>query len=355
MIQATVASRAASATVTVQSPVSPVAAVAVTLDSTSLAIGHSAKASATAKDSAGNLITGLTITWASVSPTVATVSSSGMVTAVTAGSAIIQGTVSGKAGSASLTVTLLAPSGGAWPNEPVGNTLILDEPFTQVPPAGADTAQSPWDDVLNPNGYLTRLDDATAPLSAPSVWKVLYPTGYTGGGAPAGWDKVWGATPHKELYVGFRLKLSSPFQTHSSGVNKLFFLGNTTSAGTAVDFQFFNPTAISSDPYRIDFVTEMAADNNRYPPNIVNTFTLGVWHTLEFYIQYSTNATSADGVVKWWVDGVLNGSYSNKNFDADTGFRSITVSPTYGGVGDTKTEDDYYQINHMRVSNRPLT
>jgi len=104
MIQATVSSRAASATLTVRSPISPVAMVAVTLDSTSLTIGDSAKASASAKDSAGNLISGLTITWGSASPTVATVSSTGMVTAVTPGSATIEGTVSGKTGSVSLSV-----------------------------------------------------------------------------------------------------------------------------------------------------------------------------------------------------------------------------------------------------------
>jgi len=103
-IQATVSSRAASATVTVKSPISSVAVVAVTLDSTSLAIGDSAKASASAKDSAGNSLTGLPITWASNSPTVATVSSIGTVTAVGPGSATIQGTVSGKAGTASLSV-----------------------------------------------------------------------------------------------------------------------------------------------------------------------------------------------------------------------------------------------------------
>ena len=104
MIQATVASRAGSAALTVHSTISPVAIVSVALDSTSLTIGHSATASAFAKDSAGNLITGLPITWASESPAVATVSSTGTVTAITAGSATIQATVSGKAGSASLTV-----------------------------------------------------------------------------------------------------------------------------------------------------------------------------------------------------------------------------------------------------------
>ncbi|MDQ6770302.1 MAG: Ig-like domain-containing protein [Gemmatimonadota bacterium] len=104
MIQATVASRAASTIVTVKSPVSAVAVVAVALDSSSLAIGHSANASATAKDSAGNLITGQKVTWASASPTVATVSSTGTVTAVTAGSATIEAMVAGKSGSASLNV-----------------------------------------------------------------------------------------------------------------------------------------------------------------------------------------------------------------------------------------------------------
>ena len=104
IIQATVANRAASATLTVKSLVPPVAVVAVALDSTSLAIGDSAKASATVKDSAGNLITGQTVTWTSLSPTIATVSSTATVTAVAAGSATIQGTVLGKVGSASLTV-----------------------------------------------------------------------------------------------------------------------------------------------------------------------------------------------------------------------------------------------------------
>jgi hypothetical protein len=104
VIEATVSSRAASATLTVRSVTPPVAAVAVTLDSTTLTIGHSAKASAAATDSAGNFITGLPITWASRSPTVATISSAGTVTAVTAGSATIEGTVSGKTGSVSLSV-----------------------------------------------------------------------------------------------------------------------------------------------------------------------------------------------------------------------------------------------------------
>jgi hypothetical protein len=91
------------------SPAVVVAVVAVTLDSTSLAIGNTAKATAVPKDSAGNLIADQIVTWASLSPSIATVASTGTVTAVAAGSAMIQGTVSGKVGSASLTVLQIPP------------------------------------------------------------------------------------------------------------------------------------------------------------------------------------------------------------------------------------------------------
>jgi hypothetical protein len=107
MINAAVSSHAASAAITVK-PLAPpsavVAVVAVALDSTSLAISHSARASATVMDSAGNLIPNQAVTWASLAPTVATVSPTGTVTAVGAGLATIEASVPGKTGSASLTV-----------------------------------------------------------------------------------------------------------------------------------------------------------------------------------------------------------------------------------------------------------
>ena len=109
-IQATVASRFDTASVTVQSVAPTVAVVAVALDSTSLTVGHGAKASAVAKDAAGNVITGQAVTWTSLSPAIATVSSTGAVMAVAPGSATIKGTISGISGSASITVVQVAPS-----------------------------------------------------------------------------------------------------------------------------------------------------------------------------------------------------------------------------------------------------
>jgi len=102
-IQATVSGVAGSTSIVVVAPTG-VATVAVAIDSSNLGIGHSAQASAMPKDAAGTTIVGQTVTWASLTPSVATVSSSGVVTAVAAGSAAIQATVSGVNGSTSIVV-----------------------------------------------------------------------------------------------------------------------------------------------------------------------------------------------------------------------------------------------------------
>ena len=82
-----------------------VASVAVSPANGSLTVGATQQLSATLKDAIGNTLTGRTIAWASSAPGVATVNSSGLVTAVAAGSAIITATSEGKDGSATITVT----------------------------------------------------------------------------------------------------------------------------------------------------------------------------------------------------------------------------------------------------------
>ena len=117
------------ATVTVTGP-APVATVTVTPGTPSIGVGKTVQLTATLKDSAGNTLTGRTVTWASGSTLIATVNSSGLVTGVAVGSATItatSGTVSGSttvtvtppASVASVTVTPATPSIG------VGNTVQL--------------------------------------------------------------------------------------------------------------------------------------------------------------------------------------------------------------------------------------
>jgi len=83
----------------------PVASVAVTLAAGTVAIGQTTTASAVMRDASNNVLTGRAVTWSSDNTAVATVNSSGVVTAVSVGSANIQATSEGVTGQAAVTVS----------------------------------------------------------------------------------------------------------------------------------------------------------------------------------------------------------------------------------------------------------
>jgi uncharacterized protein YjdB len=82
-----------------------VATVAVTLASGMVIQGRTTQATAVARDARGAAVTDRQVAWTSSNAAVATVSATGLVTGVSAGSASITGTVDGIAGTASLTVS----------------------------------------------------------------------------------------------------------------------------------------------------------------------------------------------------------------------------------------------------------
>jgi uncharacterized protein YjdB len=101
-IRATVEGKFSDATVVVQ-PV-PVARVAVTPTTVTLTPGQTAQLTVTLSDSAGNVLGGRTITYATSEAQIASVSASGLVTAIAQGSAQIQVSSEGKSASVAVTV-----------------------------------------------------------------------------------------------------------------------------------------------------------------------------------------------------------------------------------------------------------
>ena len=90
----------------VSTPPASVKSITVALSSASLAPAATAQATATLKDSLGQVLTGRTVTWLSTAPTVATVNATtGVVTAVAAGTSTITATNGNVTGSATVTVT----------------------------------------------------------------------------------------------------------------------------------------------------------------------------------------------------------------------------------------------------------
>ena len=225
-----------------------------------------------------------------------------------------------------------------WPHEPAGWTVVNDYDMGGVNAGG-------WTNVYEfslSHGYLKGVTDTTAPGSGPAVWQFAYPIGYVGGSAPATeYYDIPGRPP--ALYVGFWWKPSDPWQGHAGGVNKIMFinLGPTRRPTGNLTIQLWGT---GSGP----FATRMVGENFEdvaYWENVGSTkpLALGVWHRIEILMN------SPVGALRWWVDGVLIGSYTGVPYPT-SGFGQLQFSPTWGGNGDTKIENDYFWFDHVRVS-----
>ncbi len=136
-----------SATTTI-GPALPVATVTVSPASAGEQVGQTVQLTATPRDSAGNPLAGRTVTWATSNAAVDTVSATGLVTGVLAGSTTITATSEGQSGSAAITVTTLAP--------PTGCTTACRYVAVTGNDADPGTSTAPWQtiqhaaDVANP-------------------------------------------------------------------------------------------------------------------------------------------------------------------------------------------------------------
>lgn len=322
----------------------PVATVAVSPGTASFAVGGTQQLTATLRDASGNVLMGRTVTWTSSALTVATVSGSGLVTALLAGTTTITATSEGQSGTATVTVTALPPppSSGGWTNEPTGVTVVSDYGFNDLfPITDADTpisGGSGWNSIYNGNGYMTRGSDASAPLSPSNVVQFLYPIGFPGSQGPAtAWHPLPGLT---RAYVGQWWKVSNPWQGHASNVNKIGYL--VVSAGS-IFLAMYGPPG---GPYELRVFPQFTGVSQDVwlTPNVAHVpVTLGTWHKLEWLVDFN------GGVVKWWMDGQLLGSYTGVPMPT-SGFIEYHLDPVWGGCCDTKTETDYYWFDHIHIS-----
>jgi uncharacterized protein YjdB len=119
----------------------PVATVTVSLGASSINIVATTQATAGLRDASGNLLTGRVVTWTSSNAAIASVnSSSGLVTGVTPGTAIITATSEGVTGQATITVTISTA--------PVASVTVALASGS-IQPGGTTTATATMRDALN--------------------------------------------------------------------------------------------------------------------------------------------------------------------------------------------------------------
>ncbi|MGH7584625.1 MAG: Ig-like domain-containing protein [Gemmatimonadales bacterium] len=158
----------------------PVASVTVAPSDVTLPVGESQQLTATARDAAGAALAGRTITWESSDDGVATVTPTGLVSAVGPGAATVAATSEGKSGNAALTVFVPVATVVVSPDE---MTLIAGAPRTlQATPQDAGghplsgrsiawATSDPQIATVSPTGVVTGLAPGAVTITATSEGK----------------------------------------------------------------------------------------------------------------------------------------------------------------------------------------
>jgi len=174
------------ATATTAASTAPIAAVTVSPANGTLTVGNVLQLTAALQDAAGRALLGRAVAWSSSNTGVATVSGTGLVSGVAAGSATITATSEGVRGTAALTVTAVSS----------GGTVLLQENFADA----AFSARGWYDTPDMPVTSAQHMPGATSALEIHMPPGAVY--GQFGSAARHAF------TPTPSLYVSYWVKYS---------------------------------------------------------------------------------------------------------------------------------------------------
>jgi hypothetical protein len=234
----------------------------------------------------------------------------------------------------SVTVSNLVAS--AWPNEPAGFVPVSDQPWSLLTGLGWNYLRR----TASKNSDIAV--DAAAPLSPASVLRMIFTTDMAPDSEPG---VHWiGLSPRpSELYVGWWMKVSQNWKCSPAGCGKITFAWAPDGQG-----QVYSNLGGSVAPHRININTEWAPYGQHFwEPNVSTTpIVYNTWYRIEWYLKYASSTSAADGVMRWWVNGVLNGDYANVRYPGCC-FQQFEFAPT---LQNPPPAEQYMYIDHTRVS-----
>ena len=153
-----------------------------------------------------------------------------------------------------------------------------------------------------------------------------------------------------EIYTGWWMKLSPNWQCSPAGCGKITFLWAPDGQGQ-VYTNYYHPSddgSVQGPPYRIGANTEWAPYGQRiWYPNVTTTWiNPGQWHRIEFYYKWESSPGASDGIIRWWVNGVLNGDYRNVRYPGCC-FQQFEYAPT---LQNPPSSEMYMYVDHVHVA-----
>lgn len=213
-----------------------------------------------------------------------------------------------------------------WSNKPLTVNPVLDYDFDKT-----TLANSGIQDVY---GSSLSASDVSAPKSPSSCIKSRMEAGNNYGGMQLNYV----FNTYTDMFVGLGWRTNAGFEGRQVG-NKMFFMRGPGCNGV---FLFGNSNLVAGSHKMLFSFNTAGIENSHITgstdpgvplfPNVsAGTLTVGTWFVLEAYIKKSTTNTSRDGIVRWWINGVLVGNYTNTNY-AGAGLNEWVWSETWDGT-----------------------
>ena len=240
-------------------------------------------------------------------------------------------------------------------NEPTGFTLISSRPFSSKARSSSDVSGAEgWATYEYKESGFTIASQTGAPTSSPKVGQMRYNAGFWSIGVSPGQAGKSLPSGTRRLYLRFWMKLSSNWQSHSSGVNKIFHIWMTSPSQNRIFLSFYgqNSQALS---YTVHSQRTPAGSVN-YTQNVGRKATrAGVWQRYELLLVMNTPGR-ADGQIQAWVDGTKVINYTGVPFvyggESPT-LNEVQWSPTWGGSGGPAVRQTMYMwLDHAYISGR---
>jgi hypothetical protein len=244
-----------------------VASVVVTPASTTIVSGSSAQLSAATYDAGGQQLTGRVVTWTTTNATVASASSTGLVSAGAAGSATVTATSEGKSGTAVITVSAAQPPP---PPSSIADPTLLPIAARQLPQFES-----------YPGASLAAGMSYSDPVTGVRVWKATsasVPVANTQathdyGSGPLQVTRDWGTNQHTILVnvgghylVDFTRGVGFSNWRRTPAVNSDLCFTFSFVAATPQIAYFLNGTTL----HRYDTRTNTVADSGNFPKSFAS-------------------------------------------------------------------------------------
>lgn len=245
-----------------------------------------------------------------------------------------------------------------YPNEPNGYSVVFAHDFQAFPNGSNGEAGDDWLEDGGHSSNNTIVTDGTAPFGDTNVLRTRAPNGLAGGESYCNItvdQKDSGRKTSQYFCLNFMIE-GTDYQNQATGTKFGFFSYGDTAAG-AMNQSFLilvgtGATALQSAP-NMELWQQGAIADRTLGSNLASSaIAVGSWHRLEMLMTTNTIGSS-NGLFKMWVDGSQTHNYTNVVYRDSTyslGLAGWKWQPYWGGVGGTRSRDDYFRLAHVYMS-----